>query len=282
MRRALKLLLNLGMALASGAARADIPQEKGFNSTDLTNAAMAVDPNRAELAIEAERLRLAIAYDPAAAIGLRDANGRRAIAAALKTGAGAADARARWFMAGAIAKPGGPTQSIFYNPLSHGWLTIDWYRSTEGKWEIAAALATSSSAPGLWTTMRGPYLSALFEDYVRTYAQIGLQPSGQAEAEADRWLSELAAWQTPERLRLVEDVRKTIASAKSGTALDLVPARLRASFVPVAGFTRTGGAPSLLLGSPLMPGLFLAADFDMGAKNRHLTFVNLTLAGAGK
>lgn len=280
--RVVSFALILGVALVGGAAQADTAPQKGFNATDLTDAAKAVGSDRAEVARVAERLRLAIAYDPAAAIGQRQPGERRALAAALKTGAGAADVRARWFMAGAISQPAGPAQSVFFNPLSHGWLTIAWRRSAEGKWEVAAAAAASSTTLGLWTAASGPYLSAFFEDYARARVQAGVQPSAQAEAEADRWLSGLAAWRTPDRLRLVEEVRKAISDAKSRTPLDLVPARVRASFVPVAGFTRAGGAPSLLLGSSLMPGLFVAADFDTGATKRQLTFVNLTLAGDGK
>lgn len=280
--RAAMLPAILGLALVGGAARADTPQRNGFNETDLTRAVKAVDLSSDELAVEAERLRLSIAYDPAAAIGQREADERRALAAALRTGAGKADVRVRWFMAGAIVQPGGTHQTIFYNPLSHGWLTIDWHRSSAGKWQVTAAYATSSAFPGMWTQQQGSYLEALFNDYSQNSSQVGLLPSAQAEAEADRWLSGLAAWQSPDRIGLVDDVRRAITNAKSGTPIDVVPARVRASFVPVAGFNRSGGAASLLLGSPLMPGLFVAADFDARTASRHFTFVNLAVAGAAK
>ena len=277
----MKKILVLGLLLASGTAIA-----AGFSPSDLQTAAKAkaTDAATAQLARETERLRLAIAFDPAAGIGMRTDEERRLLAAALGTGPGRGDARARWFMAGAITESVTSSTVTLYNPLARGWLGVGWKISSDGKASVSSA-RSSSSGPVKWTESSGAYLAAFAADYAATHGSAGTQPASMATIEADRWLTDLADWNRPELQKSGEAARKLIVEGHtgksgSGTA-DLLPQNIRASFIPVAALRRADGGRSLLFSSPLVPTMTIAADFDGAAKPvlKHITLLNLDSAG---
>jgi hypothetical protein len=264
------MLLVAGTALANGFSPADLQQAAKLTATDAT---------AAQIARETEQLRLAIAFDPAAAIGMRSDAERPLLAAALGTGPGRGDAHARWFMAGAITQSVTPSTVTLYNPLARGWLTIGW-RISASKPVVTSAQATSSG-PVTWTENSGAYLAAFADDYAATRIATGTQPASIAVSEIDHWLTDLADWARPGLQQAAEAARQLIiegrtARAGGGTA-DLLPANIRASFIPVAAFKRADGGRSLLFSSPLIPAMTIAADFD-GAEAptlKRLTFLNL-------
>lgn len=240
------------------------------------------------LAAETERLRLAIAYDVAAGIALRAPAEQDALIAALATGEGDGDLRARWFMAGAIQQRGAGRRTFLYNPLAHGWLMLDWAQAAGGGWRIAAAELKSS---GLIAWMGGdrPYLAGLVTDYTATHGRPGGQPGDLAGMEAGRWITGLADFMhEPGRRDSAEEAKRLIARGHTarfgGGAIDLMPERARGTYAPIAGFQRAEGGRSLLFGSPLYPQILIAADFD-GAERpalARLTLVNLDNAGSGR
>lgn len=259
-------------------------QAQTFASEALQDAARAIDTFAEQTHRETERLRLAMAYDPAAALALQPDGARAILATALATGAGAGDVRARWFMAGAIVQPGRDGATRLYNPLARGWLVLDWARGAEGKPTLTGARLTSAGgAP--WASRPQRYLAALRDDYQRERQAVGTAPPGTVLAEADRWLIDLAAWAAPTRAETLAGVRRILAegavAALGGHPFDLLPRRVRASFLPVGAFVRSKGGPAVLFGSPLLPSLLVAADFRADAPDKldRLTVLNLDSAG---
>ncbi len=240
------------------------------------------------LEAETERLRLAIAVDVAAGIAMRAPAEQDALILALATGAGDGDLRARWFMAGAVQQPGSGTRTLLYNPLARGWLALDWAR-VDGQWRVASARLTSSGLVG-WMGAEGrPWLAGLVADYAGARGQIGAQPGDLAGMEAARWITGLAEYMhAPERRAAAEQAKALIARGHTarlgGGAIDMMPARARATYAPIAGFERAEGGRSLLFGSPLYPQILIAADFDGAARPalRRITLVNLDNAGAAR
>jgi hypothetical protein len=233
------------------------------------------------LEAETERLRLAIAYDVAAGIALRAPAEQDALIRALATGEGDGDLRARWFMAGAIQQPAERRRTLLFNPLAHGWLVLDWAQGADGIWQVGSARLVSS---GLVSWMGGerPYLASLVADYAATRGQPGAEPGDVAGMEAGRWITGLAEFlHEPGRREAAEQARGLIARGRTGRlgggAIDMMPARARASYAPIAGFERAEGGRSLLFGSPLYPHILIAADYDDAARPalRRLTLVNL-------
>jgi hypothetical protein len=187
-------------------------------------------------------------------------------------------------MAGAIVQSVMPPNVTLYNPLARGWLTIGWRNGADGKPAVSSARA-ASSGPVKWTGVSGSYLNALAADYSATRVTPGTQPASIALGEADRWLTDVADWHRPSLQQAAEGARKLIIEGrtdKSGSGtVDLLPQGVRASFIPVAAFRRKDGGRSLLFGSPLIPAMTIAADFD-GAETpvlQHITFLNLDNAG---
>lgn len=279
MKRLVTLAALAAAVVATGPAWAQT-----FAPEALQDAARAIDTFAEQTRRETERLRLAMAYDPAAALALRADREREILSAALATGAGAGDVRARWFMAGAIAQPGRDGTTQLYNPLARGWLVLDWVRGAEGKPMLTGArLAAAGGAP--WANRPQRYLAALRDDYRRERQAVGTAPPGLVLAEADRWLSDLAAWAGPTRAATLAGVRHVLAegqtAALGGHPFDLLPRRVRASFLPVGAFVRSKGGAAVLFGSPVMPGLLVAADFRADAPDKpdRLTVLNLDSAG---
>lgn len=240
------------------------------------------------LASETERVRLALAYDIAAGIALRTPAEQDALITALATGEGSGDLRARWFMAGAIQQPGAGTRTFLYNPLARGWLVLDWKQAGDGGWQIASARLNSSGLVG-WMGGERPYLSSFVADYAATHGRPGTDPGDLAGMEADRWITGLAEFMhEPARRDAADEVKGLIARGRTarfgGGAIDMMPERARASYVPVAGFERAEGGRSLLFGSPLYPHILIAADFDTSARRalRRITLVNLDNARKGQ
>lgn len=239
------------------------------------------------VAAETERLRLTIAYDVAAGIALRTPAEQDALIAALGTGEGDGDLRARWFMVGAIQQPGAGTRTYLYHPLARGWLLLNWAQEPDGAWRIRSARLDSSGLVG-WMGGEQPYLAGLVADYAATRADPGSQPGDIAGMEADRWITGLAEFMhEPMRRAAADEARELIARGRTarlgGGAIDMMPQRVRASYAPVAGFERAEGGRSLIFGSPLFPHILIAADFDDGARPAlsRLTLVNLDNAGRG-
>jgi hypothetical protein len=283
--------MSIALALLLAAAT---PGTNGFTSADLQAAARAGRaPGEARqeraLAAETERLRLAIAYDAAAGIALRTPAEQDALIAALAPGEGGGDQRARWFMAGAVQQQGSGTRTLLYNPLARGWLALNWAPGPDGTWRIASARLASSGLVD-WVARPGPYLAGLVTDYAATRARLGNQPGDLAGMEADRWITGLAVWlHEPARREAAERARDLIVQGRTarfgGGAIDMIPARARRTYAPVAGFERAEGGRSLLFGSPLYPQILIAADYDDAARPAltRLTLVNLDNAdGAGR
>ena len=252
------------------------------------SAAGAPSAEERALAGETERLRLAIAYDVAAGIALRAPAEQDALIGALATGEGEGDLRARWFMAGAIQQPGSGPQTFLYNPLARGWLVLDWRQAPGGAWRIAAARLESSGLVG-WMGGDRPYLAALVADYAVARGREGAQPGDLAGMEAGRWITGLAAFMhDPGRREAAGQAKDLIARGRTarlgGGAIDMMPARARASYAPVAGFERAEGGRSLLFGSALYPQILIAADFDDAARPAlgRITLVNLDNARDGQ
>lgn len=282
----MRKLLSIPLALLASSALA-----QGFTPKDLSAAAQVAKSSaahqRQELDAETERLRLAIAYDAAAGIGIREEGEQALLATALGTGSDAGDLRARWFMAGAISQGGSGDQTLLYNPLARGWLILNWEREPTGNWLLEAA-RIASSAPSDWAGIGGPYLAAFVNDYAVSSARAGNGRGGGAAMEANRWIAGVATWMhDPLRRSAAEDTRSLIILGQTakfgGGNIDLMPDRARATYSPVAGFDRQAGGHSLLYGSPLFPQLLIAADFDGGAvpKLGRLTLINLDNAGKG-
>lgn len=257
---------------------------KGFSAADLGIAAQQVGSDReaVELDAEAERLRVAMSLDPAAAIGMRTEQERMVLAAAFETDQPRGEARARWFMATAIGQGGLGSTTAFYNPLARGWVLLGW-QQVEGQWRVKSAQFHSAGSPK-WTQASGPYLAAYVSDYASARKSLGTEPAGLAAAVADGWMTGMAAWlANPAQKAATARAAKLIASgdaaALGGQAIALLPARVRATFVPVAALMRSDGG-SVLLVSPLMPQLCVAADFDSAQKPelKQLTLVNLDQA----
>jgi hypothetical protein len=100
--------------------------------------------------------------------------------------------------------------------------------------------------------------------------------------EADRWITGLAEFiHEPGRREAAARARDLIAEGRAarvgGGVIDMMPARARRTYWPVAGFERAAGGHSLLFGSPLYPHILIAADYDDAARPalRRLTLVNL-------
>ena len=262
-------------------ARAD-----GFSAADLASAADAGDDSastRSGLFSVSEQLRLAIAADPAGALASAPREDAERLRAALSLdpsqGASLSEVRVRWFMAGAIvsAYPNS-RRSVFYNPLARGWLVVSW-TVRDGALAIADAQLTSAG-PTPWMQTTGPWLAGLVEDVRENGSLPGSSAGGFAGAEADRWITGVAMqMRDPAQRRALDQTRRTIADGRtarfSGGAIDLLPARARSTFGPVAGFDRPGGRRSAIFGSPLYPNLLIAADFDARARLTRLTLVNL-------
>lgn len=241
------------------------------------------------LANETERLRLAIAYDPAAGIALRAPAEQDVLIGALATGEGGADLRVKWFMAGAIQQPASGATTRLYNPLARGWLSLDWTQAADGAWRIRSA-RIDSSGPVVWVGAADrPYLAGLVADYVSAHARPGAAPGDLAGMEADRWITGLAEFMhDPARADAAGRARGLIAAGHTarlgGGAIDMMPERARATYAPIAGFERAEGGRSLLFGSPLYPHILIAADFDGGERPAlsRITLVNLDNAGRGQ
>jgi hypothetical protein len=267
------------LLLASSAVLA-----KGFSTADLGTAAQQAGNDRPaiERKAEADRLRVAMAFDAAAAIGMRSEQERVVLAAAFETGKPQSDARARWFMATAIPQGGVGNTTAFYNPLARGWLLLGW-QQVDGAWRVRSAQFYGAGAPQ-WTKTSGPWLGAYVGDYVSARKQLGTAAPAMAAAVADGWMTGMAVWLAdPARKTATTQARKLIASgdaaALGGRSIDLLPARVRNTFVPVAALMRSDGG-AVLLASPLMPQLQIAADFDNAQKPalKRLTLVNLDQA----
>lgn len=247
----------------------------------------AVNTDQRALAAETERLRLSIAYDVAAGIARRDPTEQDALIGALATGEGDGDLRARWFMAGAVQQAGTGTRTFLYNPLARGWLVLDWAQ-VGGAWRIASARLASSGLVG-WMGGDRPYLAGLVADYAAAHANPGDQPGDLAGMEAGRWITGLADFMhDPERRAAADEAKALIARGHTarlgGGAIDLMPARARATYAPIAGFERAEGGRSLLFGSALYPQILIAADFDGAAQPAlsRITLVNLDNAGSAR
>lgn len=233
------------------------------------------------LATETDRLRLAIAYDVAAGIALRAPAEQDALIAALGTGEGDGDLRARWFMAGAIQQPGSGTVTLLYHPLARGWLVLGWAQDANGAWQIASAQLASSGLVD-WMGGERPYLTGLVADYAAARGKPGTEPGDLAGMEAGRWITGLAEFMhDPARRAVAEKAKSLIAHGRSarlgGGAIDMMPERARKSYAPIAGFERAEGGHSLLFGSALYPHILIAADFDDAARPAlsRITLVNL-------
>lgn len=269
----------VSLLLAGSAALA-----AGFSPADLQKAAQTADTSVEKLTVATEQLRLAIAIDPAAAIGMRQDAERPLLAAALGTGPGRGDARARWFMAGAIVQSVTPSTVTLYNPLARGWLTIGWRNGSDGR-PAVVSVRTSSSGSVQWTEAQGSYLGALAADYAASRSVTGTQPASIAVGEMDRWLTDVADWQQPALQRAADSARQLIIAGRthrSGNGMaDMLPQGVRASFIPEAAFRRKDGGRSLLFGSPLVPSMKIAADFDAADAPalQQITFMNLENAG---
>ncbi|MES2043875.1 MAG: hypothetical protein V4475_08345 [Pseudomonadota bacterium] len=272
------------------ALAADTPAaSKGFTPADLAAAAEAArtQPGAVARAVaaETERLRIALAYDTAGGIAQRDPDEQTALIGALGTGAGIGDVRARWFMAGAIAQPATGERTVLYNPLARGWLILGWRRTAEGAWRVATArVAAAGTAP--WPAETGPWLGALVSDYAATHEGIGAVEGGAAGVEAERWIKGVADLMAdPEARKATDAARQAVADGHAarfgGQAIDLMPARARATFWPVAAMTRKDGGRAVIFGSALMPQILIAGDFAGGASPTlaRLTLINLDNAG---
>lgn len=275
----MKMLWIIPLLVISGAAQA-----KGFSVADLGKAAeqAKVDRVQNEREIEAERLRVAMSFDAAAGIGMRTESERIVLAAAFETDQPRSLARAQWFMATAIPQGGIGNITALYNPLARGWLLLGW-QQVDGAWRVKSAQFQGAGAPK-WMAESGPYLTAYATDYARSRKQLGTEPPGMAAAVADGWMSGMAVWLgDPARKTATNHAKKVVASGNAsklgGDSIDLIPARVRNTFVPVAALMRSDGG-SVLLVSPLMPQLCIAADFDNASKPelKRLTLVNLAQA----
>jgi hypothetical protein len=264
----------------------------GFGAVDLADAAnsgaVADGMIRTRLDQAAESLRLALALDPAQALAAATPEEAALLKAALGIDGPSGNLRARWFMAGAIGRSyPGAQATAFYNPLARGWLIVRW-EPRDGSWVIRQALV-ASAGPAEWIEKPGPYLANFVADYRATEPNLGDRSSTDAGIEAGRWISGVALWlRDPANAKEAAATHALIVSGHTaklgGGAIDTMPARARATFWPVAGFTREGGVGSLIYGSALYPQLLIAADFERDATPRlaRLTLVNLNNAGAVK
>ncbi|MBX9662256.1 hypothetical protein [Novosphingobium sp.] len=262
-------------------------QDHGFSSTDLDAAARAADPSAPEIARETEALRRALALNPAAALGQRGRGERQLLADALGTGDGPGDLRARWFAGGAILQTIAGGEALLYNPLARGWLALAW-RKEAGGWRIVDA-EVRAAAPGGWTDSAKPYRQALAQDYAATRRIVPVANGGLAGQATDRWLAGLSAWlRQPGAQDATDAVRQRIlagATARLGSpTLDLLPARVRATFWPTGAIGRADGGATVLFGSALQPHIIVSADFANGARPslQKLSLINLDHAELGQ
>jgi len=275
--------------LAAGAAPVT-----SFSPADLAAAAAAdsappVDARRTSTISDlTERLRLAIAYDPAGGVALRTPEEQDALIGALGLGEGSGDQLARWFMAGAIQQPVAGTRSRLYHPLSRGWLLLYWQRGNDGEWRIShAEMASAGLVPE--PDPAQPWLTGLIADYAVTRSTEPYDPGLLVGIEAGRWITGLADFMHDGARRMAaEETALLIARGRTarlgGGAIDLMPERVRQSYAPIAGFERAEGGRSLIFGSPLYPHILIAADFDGTAELAlsRITLVNLDNAGRGQ
>ncbi len=276
----MKHVIALSLALLAAPAFAG-----GFSAADLAKAAATAETAPGELRRETEALRLAIAYDSAAGIGTRAEAEQEALSIAFGTGDARGDARAQWFMAGAIAQPARGDFSLLYNPLARGWLALAWVRTANG-WRVAAA-ELKSAGEASWPTSDEPYRKLLAADYAAMRATPPQRDGALVGVEADKWLAGLAFWLRKAEFRAASDAtRALIAEGKTAklgsTALDLLPTPARAAFAPVAAIGRKDGGAMVVFGSPLQPHLLVTADYDSAARPRleRLNLINLDNAGA--
>lgn len=282
MKAALPLALG-ALALLPASALAD-----GFTTADLSAAASTGGTQatlRQALLDTSEDLRIAFATDPAKMLDRSGPEQAALLREALAMGDASGDIRARWFMAGAIATvyPGART-TAFYNPLARGSLIVRW-DVRDGALVVAGARLAAAGPPDWladWLAKPGSYLGNLVDDYRAAAPLGGDAPGEDAGFEADRWITGVALWlRDPAKAQAMASVRKRIASGRAarfgGGAIDQLPANARKTFGPVAGFARADGGRSLIFGSPLMPRLLIAADFDAAATPglKHLTLINL-------
>jgi hypothetical protein len=290
----MKHLIILPLIALVSPALANQPSTRpgGFSTAELVSASQRAKGSPAqaarEIVEETERLRLAIAYDAAAGIGIRNPDEQVQLATALATSMGMGDLRAKWFMAGAILRDSTGSRTRLYNPLARGWLTLDWTKNGDGKWVVIEA-HLSAAAPSDWALADGPYLASLIADYAAVGKLAATAPGDLAGQNADNWIVGVAGWlREPANAKAASIARTLIVTGRTarlgGGAIDMMPARARATFWPIAGFTREGGAGSLIYGSALYPHILIAADFGAGRepKPQKFTFVNLANAGAAQ
>lgn len=263
---------------------AGVAQATGFTSADIKAAAEATSNIRAEIAGETERLRLAIAFDPARGLASRGEEERAVLLGALPTGEGAGDLRVKWFMAGAIAQPSRGATTVLYNPLARGSLALDWTKTAEG-WRVAHAWL-SSAGPAQWPAREIAWRKAFAEDYATSRAFPGDAGSDFVPYESDRWLGSLAQWfKTPGHVKAAEAARGMILAGKTakvgGGNIDLIPQRARRTYAPIAAIARKDGGAAVIFGSAVTPQLLIAADFADGAEARleKLSLINLGNVG---
>jgi hypothetical protein len=271
----LPLLLLTSPALAQGFSEADLKASAAANTLQTLSI-------RKELATEVERLRLAFAYDPKLALSSRVDSERQELFTALGLGEGIADARVRWFMAGAIQQPGYGTTTALFNPLARGWLLLTWKEMPEG-WVVHSAWM-ASSGPADWMSAGGPSLPALLADYADARLRLGQRPAREVGEIIDRWIGKLAlSTRDTERNAGFEATRKLIVGGKTarlgGNLVDLLPERARATFWPTASIDREGEAHTVLFGSAVLPSLVIAADFDEGSKLTRVSLIDFENGG---
>ncbi|WP_421839024.1 hypothetical protein [Novosphingobium sp.] len=270
----------LALALLAAMARSAHAEEHGFAASDLEAAARASDPATAEIASETEALRRAIALNTAAALGQRGRGERQLLADALGTGDGGGDLRARWFAGGAIVQTITGGEALLYHPLARGWLALAWRKDGDG-WRIVAAEVRAAAAGG-WTGSEKPYRQALAQDYAATRRVVPTAEGGLAGEAADRWLVGLAAWlRQPGAQTATDSARQRIiagTTARFGSpTLDLLPARVRATFWPTGAIGRADGGATVFFGSALQPQIIVTADFAKGLRPalQKLSIINL-------
>ncbi|MFT4027221.1 MAG: hypothetical protein QM676_10525 [Novosphingobium sp.] len=276
----MRMIWTMPLLLIGTAAHAN-----GFSAADLAGAAQTADARQAELVREADRLRLAVAYDTAAGLGSRAENERSALLAALPTGEGLGDQRVKWFMAGAIAQPSRGSTTILYNPLARGTLALDWAKGADG-WQVTHAWL-SSSGPAMWPAQRVPWRKAFVDDYAWSRAFGGDEGRDWVAFESDRWLGGLARWvKAPANHRALTAAGKLIAAGRTARAgggnIDLIPERARKTYAPLGALPRSDGGTAVLFGSAVTPHLMIAADFASDARLEKLSLINLGNAGEGK
>ncbi|KAF0113449.1 MAG: hypothetical protein FD163_1765 [Hyphomonadaceae bacterium] len=289
----MKKFILIGLLAVANPALATPAATGGFTAGDLATAAQSLpnaDLQQARILMEeTESLRLAIAYDAGAGVGIRGPIEQILLADALGMSDAATDLRAKWFMAGAIAQTPIGTNTMLYNPLARGTLVLGWSKSPEGNWQVASANLLSNP-PSQWQQeAEKPYLAALVADYATNIATIGTQSGGYAAMEANRYIAGMAVWlRDPSHRQVTTEVREIIVAGRAANyganAIDMMPTNARATYWPIATFERSEGGHSLIYGSALYPQILIAADFDASARPKlaRLTLVNLGNAGAAQ